>query len=446
MGLFDKFFGRKEEDASPPPSSPIRFGRYSDNNKTIAKTRRWYDAEEHFKAKRYTESIEAFFDYLRDETEDNVRLRREGNNFSFEIYQGTKIVKGLIDDREITASVSLARMDTPSVPVMRRLLEHNFSLYYSRYALRENILCMLFDSTRDTGSPNKLYYGLKEIATKADKQDDLLVTDFSSLQPIDDSHVLPFPDQEKEVKYNFFVQWIQGTLKRIDELNQDSFSGGIAYLLLSLIYRIDYLITPEGKLLNEIERIHNLYWTGKEEKTAVERNQMMKEAFQKLLNWPRQEITKYFYRAKASFAVTLPKPHSAVAESIHAANENMFWYRDNNYPDIALAVLEYGLAFAQYSYSLPKTLTDLYDVMMRILHPEFYEALGLDTSLLKFVRPDADRIQTHIQSILNPVRDKYPKLMLDTTKLNYTNRIEFLYSFLNEIESLNFETPPVHPS
>ncbi|MBK7589399.1 MAG: hypothetical protein IPI22_14250 [Bacteroidetes bacterium] len=70
-------------------------------------------------------------------------------------------------------------------------------------------------------------------------------------------------------------------------------------MFLSLIYKLDFLITPEGKLLNEIERINNLYWLNKEDKTAVERNQLLKDAFQKLLLWDKAEVLKYFYRAKS---------------------------------------------------------------------------------------------------------------------------------------------------
>ena len=40
---------------------------------------------------------------------------------------------------------------------------------------------MRFDSDIETANPSKLYYGLKELATKADKQDDLLVQDFTRL-------------------------------------------------------------------------------------------------------------------------------------------------------------------------------------------------------------------------------------------------------------------------
>lgn len=121
----------------------------------------------------------------------------------------------LITEQEITATVSLAQMEKPVVPVMRRLLEMNYSLYCSRFALNDNKLFMMFDSSRDMASPSKLYYGFKELATKADKQDDLLITDFTTLAAIDNTHVKPFSVQETEVKYLYFKQWIHETLQLV---------------------------------------------------------------------------------------------------------------------------------------------------------------------------------------------------------------------------------------
>ncbi|MFL5811254.1 MAG: hypothetical protein ACJ749_17160, partial [Flavisolibacter sp.] len=62
--MLDKIFSwskkKTEEEAEPG----IRFGRYSDNNKSVEKVDRWNDAEALFKEKKYFESISAFFDYL----------------------------------------------------------------------------------------------------------------------------------------------------------------------------------------------------------------------------------------------------------------------------------------------------------------------------------------------------------------------------------------------
>lgn len=443
MGLLDKLFGfgKKEPEIETPIIEPdIRFGRYSDNNKSLAKTNRWYEAESLFKESKIDEGIEAFFDYIRDDQEDNVILTKESFGYSFDIYQGTKIVHGKITDTEITAEVSLAKMEVASVPVMRRLLEQNYDMYFSRFALNEDTLCMIFDLEKSSATPNKLYYGLKELATMADKEDDLLVSDFLTLKAIDDSHVKKFSETESEVKYEYFKTWIETVLNRTKELNPDNFSGGIAYMFLALIYKIDFLICPEGKLLNELERINSLYWNNKDEKTPVERNQMLRDAFVKLLAWDKNEIIKYFYCAKATFSITLPKPHQAVVESIQIANANTPWYLENNHNDIAFAIMEYGISYCQYSYSLPKPLSDLFLMYMKINYSDFFAQLNFKNNFVINGIIQKEKVYQEIQRIMDEFRDKYQSLAFNTDNLNYNSLVEFNLSYLKEIESLNFES------
>jgi len=174
--MLDKFM-RFIKGKKDPATADVRipFGRYSDNNKSVAKTNRWTEADQLFKEKKYTESIRSFFDYLKDDEQENVRFSGQQNPFSFEFYQGSKVVRGTMEDGRLSAEVVLAKMNHPSVPVMRRLLEMNFGLYYSRFAMHKDALCMRFDTHIETANPNKLYYGLKELAIKSDKHDDLLI-------------------------------------------------------------------------------------------------------------------------------------------------------------------------------------------------------------------------------------------------------------------------------
>src|SRR5687767_3928621 len=234
VSMLDKIFKRSKK-AEPDITSPgILFGRYSDNNKPVAKVEKWNEADALFKAKKYYESIEVFFDYLRDDELENVTLETNSKGGTFYFFQGSKIIRGFYNEENFEAEVILAIMPQPNVPVMRRLLEMNFNLYYSRYALNDTKLCMMFDSDIETANPSKLYYGLKELATKADKQDDLLVQDFTMLQAVGTEHIVDIPLKEKEIKFRHFKKWISETLKLVHSVEADKFSGGIAYLLLAL--------------------------------------------------------------------------------------------------------------------------------------------------------------------------------------------------------------------
>lgn len=436
--MFDKLFGRGKKK---PENPDISFGRYSDNNKTVEKVRRWTDADNLFKQQSYSESIEAFFDYLSDDKQANVILNRNNDSGTFQLYQGSKIVRGEFDRENLKAEITLAKMPQPSIPVMRRLLEMNFTLYYSRYALDNDRLCMRFDSDIRAANPNKLYYGLKELAIKADKLDDLLVQEFAALQTVDTEHITGIPESEKEVKYNFMMSWIRETLDYIVTLDADKFSGGVAYLLLSLAFRIDYLVSPEGKLLNELEKIVEIYYR-KDEKQTIERNLGMIEGFKKLAGRTKEEVFPFLFRSKHTFAIVVPQHHQTVVDAINGAAQNVVWYRDNNYPNIANNVMEYALSFSQYSYSLPKPLSDLVLLYMQINYRAYFEALGFtvpyyDAQNNQF-NPEA--IRERIEEIVGTWQPKYPKLLFRMDTLKFNNLVTFNSSFTTEITFLNFDT------
>jgi hypothetical protein len=439
--MFEKLFGWGKKKPASAPESEIPFGRYSDNNKPVSKVNRWTDADNLFKEKKYPEGLDAFFDYLRDDNAKNVVYERNGTEGRFEFYQGSKIVRGVFDGRALKAEVTLAKMPQSSVPVMRRLLEMNFSLYYSRFALDNDRLCMRFDSHIEAANPSKLYYGLKELSTKADKQDDLLVQDFSSLETVDSEHVITIPAAEKEIKYEYMQKWIAQTLDTITGLDADKFSGGIAYMLLSLVYRIDYLVTPEGKLLYDLEKIANIYFK-KDERPAVEKNRDMVEEFRKLQARTKEEIFTYLFRSKYTFAIVAPQNYKAVSDSIHGANQSMVWYRDNSYPFIATQVTEYGISYCQYSYSLPKVITQLFHLYMQVNYSEYFAAVGNKRGYYNATTNlfDNELIIDQVKAIQEKWRDKYPNMDFKTHNLRFDTLVNFNQTFTTELEFLNMES------
>ncbi len=438
--MLDKWFGRKKKIKEVQPEPAITFGRYSDNNKPVAKVSRWTEADNFYKEKKYPESLDAFFDYLRDDPAGNLVYERNGPEGRFEFYQGSRIIRGRFDGEMLSAEVTLARMPEPSAPVMRRLLEMNFSLYYSRFALDHERLCMRFDSGIPSASPGKLYYGLKELATRADKQDDLLVQDFAALQTADTGHIETIPVAEKKVKYAFMQTWIREVLDQVAGLDTDKFSGGIAYMLLALIYRIDFLITPEGKLLHDLEKASGIYFK-KDERPVTDKNRDMITELKAIQAIPEEEFFGYLFRSRHTFSIVAPQPYKAVADSIHVANQNMAWYRDNKHPSIAIQIAEYGISYCQYSYSLPKPVTELFELYMRVNYPAYFTALGFSRPLYDPAKNtfDEEVILETIRQIHARWREKYPNMDLKTANLRFDSLVNFDLSFTNELEFLNME-------
>lgn len=435
--VFDKLFGRSKKDK---PEPAISFGRYSDNNKSMGKVNRWTDADNFFKQQQYPQSLEAFFDYLRDDEQQNVVLEKNGEEGIFHLYQGSKIVRGEFGRERIQAEITLARMPQPSVPVMRRLLEMNFSLYYSRYALDGDRLCMRFDSDIKTANPNKLYYGLKELAIKADKQDDLLVQEFASLQSLDTEHLIEIPASEKEIKYQFLLSSVRETLENIATQDPEKLLGGISYMLLTLAFRIDYLICPEGKLLTELEKIVDIYYR-QTEKPVIERNQAMIAEFRKWLDKKPEDVYPYLFRSKHSFAIVSPENQKSVTDSVSSSVQNMVWYRDNGHTFITNKVLEYGISFCQFSYSLPRPLTDLFRLFMQVNYAEYFTALGFARSYYNPVtsRFSSEDIMDEIDKIVSAWRPKYSRFIFNSQSLRFDSLVNFNQSFVTELGNLNFD-------
>lgn len=439
--MLDKIFKRSRK-AEPDVTDPgILFGRYSDNNKPVHKVEKWNAADALFKEKKYRESIEVFFSYLRDDELENVVLETNSKEGKFQFYQGSKIVNGFYDEEKFEAEVVLALMPHPIVPVMRRLLEMNFNLYYSRYAVHEDKLCMLFDSDIETANPSKLYYGLKELATKADKQDDLLVQDFTALVPTATDHIEEIPEEEKEIKYKYFQKWIKEVLDIIETVDIDKFSGGIAYMLLALAYRIDYLIIPQGKLQSELEKIVEIYFR-KDDRLVTEKNQDMIDCFMKLSAKGKEHFFPYLFRSTYTFSIVNPQNHKTIADAIYNANQNITWYKENKQLKIAAQISEYGFSYCQYSYSLPRPLTELYLLFMMVNYPDFFTEIGFSKEYYSLEKKEFNQqaILDKIQSIESDWKEKYPNMKMKTEKLKFDDIVSFNQSFTTEIEYLNLET------
>jgi hypothetical protein len=428
-----------------PGLERLRFGHYSDNNKTPAQTKAWYGAEECYKQKQWGEVMRKLFLYLRDDKEDAVRVTPgTDGSFQFEMAQGSRLITGSFDGKHLHAITPLASGAQPGTAPMRRLLELNYNLFYSRAGLSpDGTFYLLFDSDAASASPNKVYFGLRELATKADKMDESLLADFPTLTKAAGSPSTPLPEAELATKLTYFRKWIEEALKRAESLNADSFAGAIAYVLLTTVYRIDFLMAPEGKLLSELEKISDLYWSKKDESPLVERNAAMKQALRELLDWKPEAIAECLYYSRDTFSIALPQKVEKSRDNINSSIRDSRWYVDNKYPDLAMALVEYGVLYNQFMYSMPQVLTDLTTIWCAVIYPEFFAALGLKEPLADAGTETLhrDRIQDATDIALSAWKEKYPSMKWEHSRVRYSNRYDFATSFADQMIHLNLDAP-----
>jgi hypothetical protein len=441
MSFWDKIFGSKTEQFKATPR--IRFGRFSDSYKEKAQYDAWESSLDLFEENKYLESYKAFFTYLRDDKQDNVRWLEEEGGIRFEILQGSKRVSGFADARQLKAEARIAHAQELSVAFMRRLIESNYTLEHSRYALdNENNLVMKFDTFTLDGSPYKLYYALKEVAINADKQDDLLLDEFSNLlSPLEMGSKSELSISEKEVKYNFIKTQIQAVLDEIDagKLNGEKYPGGISYLLLSAAYKIDYLTAPEGFTTETIERIHRSYFNT-EEKTMAQKNIFIRKELEKINARSKEQIFNELYSTSATFGIVAPKGHDSLVSIIEGELPNMDWYEENKHDNVALAVTGYIVGNALFNYALPKPIKQFLEFYYQILEPQYFSDLGFSSSYFDTEKKvfNQKEIKNTIRQLVEKAKESFPNLSPDLGHLDFSTPCRFARTYLLMIKNMDF--------
>ena len=145
---------------------------------------------------------------------------------------------------------------------------------------------------------------------------------------------------------------------------------------------------------------------------------------------------------KLTFSIVTPQNYKTVADAIYNANQNISWYKENKHPDIAAQISEYGIAYCQYSYSLPRPVTEVFQLFMMVNYGDFFEELGFKANYFQrdTKQFNKEAIIQAIETIQEAWRAKYPELKFRTEKLKFENLMAFNQSFTSEVEYLNLES------
>ncbi|PHI21089.1 hypothetical protein CEQ90_05255 [Lewinellaceae bacterium SD302] len=440
MSIWDRLFGensRNSQDDEPD----YRFGRYSDAYKTAANYRAWDEALAAFEIENYQPAFVAFLNYLRDEEEDNVRYQIEGEKLYFEFYQGSKRITGFADEEQFRAQARIARLGAVPAELFQRLTAENYELKYGRYAIdEERCLCLVFDSRLSDASPHKLYTALKEIALKADKKDDLLISEFKELLPVEINHLQQLTPEEKQAKHGFLTTKIDETLTYLssNHLNPEEHPGAIAYLLLDLIYKLDYLLIPEGQTMEALERMHRMYFAHEKNQPVTYKNVRLIGELQELRQRAADSFAAELYAGKSTFGLTLPVTHDRVANNIRRDLHNMDWYQNNGFPKVALALPGYIVGYSLFNYATPPPARDLFHLYYRIREDAYFRQLGYQQAYLGTDgRPHRRSIRSAISAIGEKHRKQYPRLRPVLGNLDFDNLTNFSRTYLEMVVELD---------
>ena len=438
MSFFDQLFGGGK---NKEPQPKVSFGRYSDSYKDAKQYDSWDKALTLFEKEQYIASYLEFFNYLRDDFEENVIWKEEDGKIHFEVFQGSKKATGVADIEKVTIEAKVAQTETLNIGFMRRLMERNFSLRYSRFALDpDNNISIRFDTYVLDGSPYKLYYALKELTTNADKLDDILIDEFRMLKPVDTVHLVDLPIQEKEVKYNYVINQINAALAAMDsgKPSLDKYPGGYAYVLLNLSYKLDYLTKPEGFMMETLERIHRIYFTTDKQNPA-QKNVIIRKELKKLLGRTKEDYFLEMYLTKSTFGITKPVNHDRIVGFIDGELHNMDWYNEHEYHAIAISIPGYIVGYCMFNFAAPRPDRELFHLYYQIVEADYFKNLGFTLNYYDSVKNTFDNkaIKRAINDITENNKELYGRMSPDKSLLKFDTLTNFAKSFLVMIRNLD---------
>lgn len=449
MGFFDKILGKKDESSSPT-SNPIStssysnndpnimFGHYIDANKNAHQLAKWDEANKLFNDKNYKDSFIAFLEYVGDPAEKNVTWKYQGSDVHFTLEQGSKIIKGIHNGESLTGQAELVEFEQPPIAVMRQVLTSNYQMRYAKFAIHENKIGIYFKSSAREASPTKLYHALKELALKADKNDDYLTEEFVGVKKVGLDHVPQANAEISEIKFKYWQKWSQETITFVNSVDKNSFTGIISYALLNLFYKADYLLSPQGHFLDELTRIQHIYWNKNDYRTNVEKNDDMIRDLKLLLGKPKEYFTGSFYSVKATFGLIPGSAQQTINDYILDCLKNTDWYVQNRYNNMELMIYEYTATYSLFNFGMFPAHYRLFNLQLQILNEDYFREIGFSVPYIKNGILNQQAIIKEIDRIIASEKNQYRNIAFLTSTLKFGTVYEFHYSFLTEIRFLNF--------
>ncbi|NNE29416.1 MAG: hypothetical protein HKN16_07255 [Saprospiraceae bacterium] len=381
MGFFQRLFSKK---GTPYTRTPVRFGRFHEGLKTEERFESWDVALDRFTKDDFLGSLEALFHYLNDPENPTIQYVRSRNKIEFTIEQGSSVIVGWSNPLEFQATSDIFQLKEKHAGLMRTLLESNYSLDYCKYVLKEKTISLKFNSKALDGAPSKIYSGLRELALLADKQDDLILNKFSDYVEKEDFKITPLPAEELTLKANFLRDQLDELKANYQAcaLDPEEFQGAYSYLILNTCYRLDYLLKPEGELMDLFENIHQGYFDSSKGITPA-KNKMNFITLLEKGTKVMKDLEEECYEVNYTFGYTTPVTIERVQDFVLEEVDKMDWYIREGHREIGLAIPGYIVGYSLFHYALPRPLPELFALYYEITEYDFFKGLGFSPILVK---------------------------------------------------------------
>jgi hypothetical protein len=437
LDIFKDFFATKP----PIPITEINVGRFSDSYKPQEQKQMWEHAIERFNHADPIASFTYFFEYLKNLDEPTnisyTPLETDGKkSIEFTIYQGSKKLLGICDTEHLEAEVELAYNEQYSIGLLRRLLEENNNLQYSKYAVKpNNRISLKFDTNAIDANPYKLYFGLKELACVSDRMDDQMRHLFKNLQIIEHDLKAYYSPEISQIKFQHFQAILKQTIALYHkyEMAIDQYPKLGAYLFLNTAYTLDYLIQPEGHVAEVFETIHTRYHTTTAE-ALPQTNNLAFNLITELLDFSATDFYYESYHSIHTFGLPTPGPFQLVKDNIHAELPHIEHLYSIGHTELATMGLSYTISFHLFNHAMPKPIVELMRLYIKNLNPNYFSSLGETHDI--FIKPTGFDPKIFKKAVIR-IQDKYkksfPNLHINPNPIRFEDSFGFSRQYVDRI-------------
>ena len=438
MGIFSKLLNRNS-DGGQSRIPMIKFGRFAEIDET-EETHALRDAcDDLYKEGRFLEAYVTYFNYLQKLGGPAVKMvfYQDTQELEFEFIQGSKIVTGNISQTDVSVRSDIATFEKLNVAMMRFLLTKNSDFSYCKFAIEDNLITLIQRCPIRDMSPEAFNDMLSELARNADGIDDVLVDEFPMLKPINVDNIYQLPENEVNAKINYIRAWIEETENLLLSTEND---GTRSYIIFRLIFKILYLVSPEGTLLNELRVAYCEYDNFNDnEDNATEVNFKMMEIIRGIYRKSDEEIAKSLYTVPAVFPELSYVPFSDTVRSGMKLMSLADSCIENRREDLLEVMCEYIVGVHLFHQGMSPIATDLLLIFWRTLNPGFFAELGFEDDFyeLQTEKLKAVKISEEIDRVIRYYSKTYRRLSFNTSNLDFGSPADFAYTFLQEFFSLN---------
>ncbi|MFT7004760.1 MAG: hypothetical protein ACJAWW_002125 [Sulfurimonas sp.] len=377
--------------------------------------------------------------YSGDNSNNNIIIDRKDDKLSFELYQGSAKITGIVTEKNLYAEAIMLKKVDAEVALKRYILERNYQLTYAYYFSDDEYIKLKLYHDNITASPQKIFFPLREIALNADFDKEYIKMEFSDVTIKDTKHLVKLNEQELQIKYDFLHKWIDELDIKISKLPTNDNAGMQAFLYLHILFKIDYLLVPRFEIYQKISKKIQIYF-GDDTASIESKNEELKKYIDKLKKMKFENFSTKFYNSKYTFNPMEKTSHEEICNFISESLIKIRWYKNNRYSQIIPTIYKYISFYILYSYGLNPITKSLMHTLVETQNPDFFEALEYtplyDEDKKIFSKKE---IIVKIDEAIQPHKSQYKELESFGDKLNFSSFNELSNSYLLQIKHLNFE-------